>query len=426
MASRVLGPVPLTASVMVLPGVSGTLERTSMMACGSCRRKMSLSISSRTSAWITWPACDGAAGAPNALGSVRPTGRWIASTRHSLRLWTSGLVYGRRVKRSLTLRKPYLSCQGEDGPRRLHVGEAGGAARQRNLVAAPQLHVPVLVDMRGGPRVIDAKLTRRERKRDQRRAGERGDEVDRAEPPRLQRNCGANRGNRSLRLRHEHHAFAEYEARAMRLARPGKHGIPVLRLRGDQSLRLGGAVTHEIGAEVFGDLVRNRLGVRHDTINDRVGELRQRHGRGIDALALRIPFGGDRLRECVAWRHERAARRRLHDAIVEQHRIRRARAGRRILIKSLAQVRAHVAPRRFHRVDRILAEHVLEQFAHEKGLSADWQIGRRPTPNKKISAARVPRNALRRYPRVSRRQGRGSHHNRRGKTQPRWGRTRRA
>src|SRR4051795_252285 len=150
---------------------------------------------------MTCPACNGAAGAPNALGSVRPTGRWIASTGHSLRLWTLRRIYGARVKRSLTLRKPYSSREGEDGRRRLHVGKAGGAARQRNLVAAPQLHVPILVDVRCRPGFLNAELSHRERECDQRRASERGNEVHRAEPPRVRRDGGAEGGDGALRLR---------------------------------------------------------------------------------------------------------------------------------------------------------------------------------------------------------------------------------
>jgi len=51
--------MPLGTTAMVLPGVSGTSVRTSTTACGSCRRKTSLWISSRTSACTTWPAGNG-------------------------------------------------------------------------------------------------------------------------------------------------------------------------------------------------------------------------------------------------------------------------------------------------------------------------------------------------------------------------------
>src|SRR5690349_6419622 len=161
---------------------------------------MSFSTNSRTSAWITCPGWNGATGAPNALGSVSPGGRWIASTGHSLR-WTLRKVYGARMKRSLTLRKPYLSREGQHGPGCLHVGEARRAALQCELVATPELHVPVFVDMRCGPGLLDCELACRHAKRDQRRAGERGDQMHGAEPPRVRRNGRANRRNRPLRLR---------------------------------------------------------------------------------------------------------------------------------------------------------------------------------------------------------------------------------
>ena len=43
---------------------------------------------------------------------------------------------------------------------RLHLGETVGAALQRQLVAAPEIHVPVLVDMRRGPRLVDREARR--------------------------------------------------------------------------------------------------------------------------------------------------------------------------------------------------------------------------------------------------------------------------
>ena len=146
----------------------------------------------------------------------------------------------------------------------------------------------------------DAEPPRRNRERDQRRAGERGDHIDGAEPPRIGRDRGARRRDRVLGLRDEHHAFAEHEARAERLARPGEHRVPVLRLLGDEPLRRVGAIADEIGAEIFRDFLGDRLGVRRDAVDDRVGKPRERHGGGIDALALRVPFGGDRLRRAAA------------------------------------------------------------------------------------------------------------------------------
>src|SRR5215213_9611830 len=104
------------------------------------------------------------------------------------------------MKRSLTLRKPCSGAQGEYRYGGLHLQEARGATLYREFVAAPEVHVPVLVDMRGGPRLLGSELLRRDRERDERRAGERGDHVRGAEAPRIGRNRGARRCEGAPRL----------------------------------------------------------------------------------------------------------------------------------------------------------------------------------------------------------------------------------
>jgi signal transduction histidine kinase len=171
-------------------------------------------------------------------------------------------------------------------------------------------------------------------------------------------------------LRDEDHAFTQDEARPKGIARPGEDRIPVLRLLADQAVGIAGAIADEIRAEIFRDLLRDRRGIRRDTVDDRIGEPRERHGGGVDALALRLPLGGDRRAERPHRRRQRAAGRRLHGAAVEQHRVRRPLTRLRGRIESLAQVRAHVAPRRLDGIERLIAEQVFENVAHEEGLSA--------------------------------------------------------
>src|SRR5262245_35304115 len=66
-----------------------------------------------------------------------------------------------------SLTPSYALRQRQHGRRCLHLLELKRAALERDLVAPPQLHVPVLVDVSCGPRVVGRKRPVRERKRDQ-------------------------------------------------------------------------------------------------------------------------------------------------------------------------------------------------------------------------------------------------------------------
>ena len=57
-----------------------------------------------------------------------------------------------------------------------------------------------------------------------------------------------------------------------------------------------GAVAQQVGLGVAGDLGAGRVQRRRDAVERGIGEARQRHGRGIDRLALPRPFRGDRVR----------------------------------------------------------------------------------------------------------------------------------
>ena len=74
-------------------------------------------------------------------------------------------------------------AQSKHRNRRVELGAAIGAAFERRIVAPPLRHLPVLVDMRGGPGGLGVERVVRERQRQQRRSGERGDRRHRAQPP---------------------------------------------------------------------------------------------------------------------------------------------------------------------------------------------------------------------------------------------------
>src|SRR3984893_13242556 len=133
---------------------------------------------------------------------------------------------------------------------RLHFGEARGAVLERELVAAPQFHIPVLVDMRRRPGRIDRQPTARERDRKQRRAGQRRDHVDGAEPPWVGGDGAACGGERLRGLSDEGYPLRQYDVHAESLPHPCEHGIPRLGLPRDQASGARSTIEHEIAGEI--------------------------------------------------------------------------------------------------------------------------------------------------------------------------------
>ena len=119
---------------------------------------------------------------------------------------------------------------------------AAAASRRsgRRAVAAPtrrgpRTHVPVLVGMRGRPCLVDGGAAGGQRQREKRGAGQRGDHVERAEPPGTLdigavRNGRRRGGHRLGRLRREHDALDGDKASAERFARPAQYRVPTLAL----------------------------------------------------------------------------------------------------------------------------------------------------------------------------------------------------
>ena len=190
-------------------------------------------------------------------------------------------------------------------------------------VCAPALGLEVLVDMRGPPRGFGREKSARDRKRQQRRSGQRRHHAERGERNgivvRVER-CG-DRRQRLGRLRDMRHAGCHIEARAERLRRPAQNRIEGVRLARNQRVRLLGAVAEEVGAGVAQN-VGPRFGHRvRDAVDRRVEEPRQRHVGRIDCLALPLPFGRHFEHERPARRGERIAARRPRSAAVEQKRV---------------------------------------------------------------------------------------------------------
>ena len=165
----------------------------------------------------------------------------------------------------------------------------------------------------------------RKRQRQQRRAGQGGDDVECAEPPcrfdvDTVRDRPHRRSDRRLRLRHMHDAFGQHKSRAELLARPIDNRVPMLLLACDQTGRRRGAIEQQVGAQVFFNLGRDRLRRGRNAVDDRVGEPGERHHRRVDPVLLRVPFDGQSLGQHPRRRGQVPPRGRPHRPAVEQHR----------------------------------------------------------------------------------------------------------
>ena len=106
--------------------------------------------------------------------------------------------------------------------------------------------------MRRRPGRIDREDAARERKRDQRRAGKRGDAVEGAEPPGIARDGGARRRERLRGLRDENDPSCASTKRAPSASRAqASTGSQAALCRATRPSGAIGAIAHEIGGEIF-------------------------------------------------------------------------------------------------------------------------------------------------------------------------------
>ena len=176
---------------------------------------------------------------------------------------------------------------------------------------------------------------------------------------------GAGGGERRRGLRDEHDALCQHEARAQNVAREGEHRVPGHGLPSDQPGGSAGAVAHEIAGEVALHVRRHRRGYAGNAVDDRVGEPRERHPGRIDEVALRLPFGRQRLRQRARGRRQHAPRGSPHRPAVEQDaELALPALDRGVLVEPPPQLRPHRALRRLGRIERLAGENLLEQIAH--------------------------------------------------------------
>ena len=90
----------------------------------------------------------------------------------------------------------------------LEVDQLGGLPRRHFLVHAPFLDVPVLVDVCGGPGLVGIDHDPQQRQRDERRARDGRDNVQRRDRPGVLRQRATGRRYRSVRLTDMDDAFA--------------------------------------------------------------------------------------------------------------------------------------------------------------------------------------------------------------------------
>ena len=120
---------------------------------------------------------------------------------------------------------------------------------------------------------------------------------------------------------------------------------------------------HQIGSQIFLDLVGNGPWRVAHRIDNGVGQPCQRHARRIDDVALRIPFARDCFGKFACRRIQYAPRRRLNRFPVEQDRT--ALTDMRGFVEPLAQIRPPAAPHRFNRVKRLVFEYLGKYVAHQ-------------------------------------------------------------
>ena len=141
---------------------------------------------------------------------------------------------------------------------------------------------------------------------------------------------------------------------------PGQHRVPMRGFARDQRLGMAGAVEQQIGAEIFGDVLGHGIDAIGD-LGDAVGKARQRHGQGIDGLALRIPFRGDRFRDGIGRRDDLTAGGRADRLAVQRDgkaATRRGDAG--FLVEPLALRHARRASHRLLRIERRMSGDFIE------------------------------------------------------------------
>ncbi len=127
-----------------------------------------------------------------------------------------------------------------------------------------------------------------------------------------------------------------------------------------QRLGMAGAIEQQIGAEKFAGIVRHRIGAVAD-FGDAVGKARQRHGQGIDGLALRLPFRRDGLGDPAVGRDDMTPGRRADRLAVERDGKAALGLGKaRGLVKALALRGPRAAPDRLFRIEPRLSGDLVE------------------------------------------------------------------
>src|SRR5262249_31154473 len=150
--------------------------------------------------------------------------------------------------------------------------------------------------------------------------GKRRGRVQCTEAPNVGWN-GAGCGSKRLRrLRNEGEPGGCRKLRLQAFARPRKYWIPCGRLAGYEAGRTLGALEYEIAGEILSDFRRNFSGRARNAIDDGIRKARERHGRGIDHVLLRLPLGRDHLRQSSGRRQKQVTRGSFHRTAVEKDR----------------------------------------------------------------------------------------------------------
>ena len=247
---------------------------------------------------------------------------------------------------------------------------AGGRGPQRGgfRVLAPLLDVPVLVDEGGAPGCIDRHLALHQRQREQRRAAQGRRHMQRRQrqgSKRRQRLPDAGEQRRVLANRH--HSLRQNEPPAEPRFCPGEHRPPGGVLPLDERLRTVGPVEQQVVAGIGGDIVGDLAGAGRHRVDRGIGDASERHGRRVDLLALRGPFGGDAAGDLFLGKREEIASRRLDRSAVELNRMQAVLLpdDADLLVEALRQFAPRQGPGALDRIGGAAGLNIAQQVAHQ-------------------------------------------------------------
>ncbi|MNI06294.1 hypothetical protein D3C73_592730 [compost metagenome] len=128
---------------------------------------------------------------------------------------------------------------------------------------------------------------------------------------------GGKRRSCITRLLPGHHAFDQFETRAVLVCRPVEDRIPLLLLAKNEVLRAFSPVAEHVAGREAQNILEHGLSLDGNTVDGGIDQARHRHGPRIDDLHLVRPFVTQQFRKLGRRHSECGLGRRFHRATVE-------------------------------------------------------------------------------------------------------------